>query len=63
MGIQEGEMNLVKKFFDEEIRGKDASIVLEIYKEFFRDIADENFKQILIEKITRFKANDFEYFY
>jgi hypothetical protein len=63
MGIQEGEMNLVKKFFDEEIRGKDASIVLEIYKEFFRDIVDENFKQILIEKITRFKANDFEYFY
>ena len=47
MGIQEGEMNLVKKFFDEEIRGKDASIVLEIYKEFFRDIVDENFKQIL----------------
>ena len=56
-------MNLVKKFFDEEIRGKDASIVLEINKEFFRDIVDENFKQILIEKITRFKANDFEYFY
>jgi hypothetical protein len=44
MGIQEGEMNLVKKFFDEEIRGKDASIVLEIYKELFRDILDENFK-------------------
>lgn len=63
MGIQEEEMNLVNKFFDEEIRGKDASIVLEIYKEFFRDIVDENFKQILIEKITRFKANDFEYFF
>ena len=44
MGIQEGEMNLVKKFFDEEIRGKDASNVLEIYKELFRDILDENFK-------------------
>jgi hypothetical protein len=63
MGIREEEMNLVNKFFDEEIRGKDASIVLEIYKELFRDIVDENFKQILIEKITRFKANDFEYFF
>jgi len=63
MGIREEEMNLVNKFFDEEIRGKDASIVLEIYKEFFRDIVDENFKQILIEKVTRFKANDFEYFF
>ena len=44
MGIREEEMNLVNKFFDEEIRGKDASIVLEIYKEFFRDIVDESFK-------------------
>ncbi len=42
--MKEGEMNLVKKFFDEETRGKDASIVLEIYKELFRDIVDENFK-------------------
>ena len=63
MGLRDDEMEYIREFFDEEIRGRDALTVLGIYKLLFRDIKDQDMKQILIGKITKFKGNNFEFFH
>lgn len=56
-------MESIREFFDEEIRGRDASTVVLVYKMLFRDISSQSLKISLINKITKFKGNDFEFFH
>ena len=57
------EMESIREFFDEEIRGRDANTVVLVYKMLFRDIESSALKIFLLNKITKFKGNDFEFFH
>ena len=61
LGVQE--MESIREFFDEEIRGRDANTVVLVYKMLFRDISSQSLKIFLINKITKYKGNDFEFFH
>ena len=61
-GLLPDEMELVREFFDEEIRGRDAQEVLKIYQILLKDIGNRKLRAILIEKISKFKGNDFAFF-
>ena len=63
MDLGPQEMESIREFFDEEIRGRDANTVVLVYKMLFRDIASQSLKIFLINKITKFKGNDFEFFH
>lgn len=59
LGLGSDEMENVREFFDEEIRGKDAEYVLRIYNMLLRDVLHSDLKRCLVDKITKFKGNDF----
>lgn len=63
MDLSPREMESIRDFFDEEIRGRDATTVLTVYKMLLRDISFQTLKIFLIDKITKFKGNDFQFFH
>lgn len=63
MDLSPKEMDCIRDFFDEEIRGRDAATVLEVYRMLLRDITFQSLKIFLIDKITKFKGNDFQFFH
>lgn len=56
------EVDMVREFFDQEIRGNDVQQVMKIYKMLTRGIKDENLGQILTTAITKHKGNNFDFF-
>ena len=63
MGLTADEMETVRAFFDEEIRGQDASQVLMVYRRLLSDISNKELYTIIIDRITKSKGNDFEFFH
>lgn len=63
MDLSPQEMESIREYFDEEIRGRDALTVVLAYKMLFRDISSQTLKIFLINQITKHKGNDFEFFH
>lgn len=63
MDLSPQEMESIREFFDEEIRGRDALAVVLTYKMLFRDISSQSLKMYLISQITKYKGNDFAFFH
>ena len=63
MGLTPDEMETVRAFFDEEIRGQDASQVLRVYQRLLSNISNKELYTIIIDRITKSKGNDFEFFH
>ena len=63
MDLDQQEMESIREFFDEEIRGRDANTVVKVYRLLFQDISSGPLRIFLINKITKFKGNDFEFFH
>ena len=61
-GLSKDEVDIVREFFDQEIRGNDAMHVLKIYKMLIKGVLDEELHQILISAITKHKGNNFDFF-
>ena len=63
LGLTSKEMESVKEFFDEEIRGHDGESVLRIYQQLLKDVQNRELKHILIDRITKERGNSFEFFH
>lgn len=63
MGLSKSEMETVGQFYDEEIRGQDAAIVLKAYQSLLKDMTNKTLYGIMISRITTSKGNDFEFFH
>lgn len=63
MGLSKSEMETVSQFYDDEIRGQDAAIVLRTYKRLLKDMSNQQLYSIMISRITSSKGNDFEFFH
>ena len=61
--VTPGEMTREERDSQTEIRGRDANTVVLVYKMLFRDISSQSLKIFLINKITKYKGNDFEFFH
>lgn len=61
-GTEKEDIEHIREFFVEEILGQSADQVIRNYQKLFQDIKYEEIKSFLIDKITQFKANDFDFF-
>ena len=61
-GLKPEEIDIVREFFDQEIRGNDAGQVMKTYSMLIKGIKDEELHQILIQAITKHKGNNFDFF-
>ena len=61
-GTEKEDIEHIREFFVEEILGQSADQVIRIYQKLFQDIKFPDIKNFLLDKITQFKANDFDFF-
>ena len=61
-GLSVFEVESLRDFFQEEIIGQSTEHILRIYQKLFKDIEYPELQNVLLFKITKFKANDFLFF-
>jgi hypothetical protein len=61
-GIDISDIENIREFFLEEIIGQSNEHILNIYSKLFENIVNLEVKNFLMFKITKFKANDFDFF-
>ena len=61
-GLSVFEVESLREFFQEEIIGQSTEHILKIYQKLFKRIEFPEFQNLLLFKITKFKANDFLFF-
>lgn len=61
-GMNAIDIENIREFFLEEIIGQSSEHILMIYSKLFENITNREVKNFLMYKITKFKANDFDFF-
>lgn len=61
-GMNPLDIENIRQFFLEEVIGQSSEHILMIYSKLFENISNREVKNFLMFKITKFKANDFDFF-
>lgn len=61
-GTEMSDTDNIREYFVDEILGQSSDYVLRVYQKLFQDIKHQEVRNFLLDKITQYKANDFDFF-
>jgi hypothetical protein len=61
-GVDETDTKRIREFFLEEIIGNSVEHIMMVYTKMFENVTNREIKTFLMFKITKFKANNYDFF-